>query len=78
MSETQPSEDRTIHDRRKNRTSQLPTKATRINETPTPSIPYIVIGTSTAKRSNEDDDEYEVEKILKRKRANGQPFYLVR
>ena len=26
----------------------------------------------------EDDDEYEVEKILKQKRVNGQPFYLVK
>ena len=50
--ETQPSENRTIHDRKTNGTSQLPTKATRINETPTPSISYIVIGTSTAKRSD--------------------------
>lgn len=26
----------------------------------------------------ENDDEYEVEKILKQKRVNGQPFYLVK
>ena len=26
----------------------------------------------------EDDNEYEVEKILKQKRVNGQPFYLVK
>lgn len=26
----------------------------------------------------EDDNEYEVEKILKWKRANGQPFYLAK